>query len=205
VAKRLRISVGTLRTILQGKSVSAGTIELIAERLNVRVGQLILRTDDRWLTMDPEFYESLEFGYFLDHDRRAFGEVKWWTETVSITRVVHGNAGPPGVHFNGVVSNQWGNDFNVSGLLTNQFHFSLTGTHEVADTGDLISFDAAFSQQVDDVLCGTWSGINHFESRTTLFRIFLSTARLSREKIRKLTNAVRIETHFESHHFGYED
>lgn len=204
VAKRLRISIGTLRTLLQGNPVSRTTMEQIAERLSVPIGSIIETTKDRYLPVNPQFYESLQHGYYLDHDRKASGTVRWWRETISIKTV----ASPQdvgGVHFSGTVTNQFSNCFQVHGLLTNQFHFSITGTHHLVSSNELISFDAASSQQISGVLCGTWSGINHFASASTLYRIFLSKEPLSQSEIQNLARSAKVEIQFESSDFGFTE
>lgn len=205
VARRLGVSLNTLRKLLRGEAVSRGTLETIAERCNVNIALLFAQSTDHLLPDDPNYYESLKYGYFLDHDRRAFGLVKWWRESVALTHKRNGKLHVSGIHFLGSVKNQWGNDFSINAVLTNRYHFSVIGTHHLEATDSVITFDASFSQCIDGVLSGIWSGINHFESAPSLFRIFLSQTELTTSEIIQLSQRIRVEAHFQSEEFGFED
>jgi|688.fasta_scaffold301047_2 hypothetical protein len=208
VARRLGVSLNTLRKLVAGTPVARGTIEAIAERLKVNIDLLFAQPTTHLLPDDPEFYESLCVGYFLDHDRRAFGLVQWWEESVSITQQSSYAGDVIGVHFNGFIKNQWGNRFSIQAVLTNRHHFSVIGTHRLSvSDGDrgVITFDASFSQCFDGVLSGFWSGINHFESAPSLFRIFLAARPLGKAEISKLSMQVRVELHCQSDDFGFGD
>lgn len=140
----------------------------------------------------------------IDHNRYSSGTVKWWNERVNLTRV-RAPKGFPGIHFSGKVINQWGSTFAVRGLLPNVHHFSLIGIEETGSAGEHICFNASFSKQIDGVLCGTWSGINHVESIPAIYRIFLSPKPLKEADLQSLTRAARIEPHLKSSEIGFSE
>jgi len=208
IARRMGVSPNTLRKLVNGTCVTRGTIELIAERLKVNINLLFAQSTDYLLPDDPAFYESLRFGYFLDHDRRAFGLVRWWKETISLARLTSKSDFLPGTHFDGRVENQWGNVFTIRAVLTNRYHFSVIGTHRLElneKCAGVITFDASFSQCIDGVLSGIWSGINHFESSPSLFQIFLAARQLRQSEIVAFSRRIRVELHSHSDDFGFSD
>ena len=197
------ISLVTLRKLMRGEPVSLQTIQDIAEALKCSPIDLIERDPASFIPDDPKWFQSLKHGYFIDHDRRRKGSKHWYYESVELKRA-KASRGKNKSQFtlDGVIENQFGEVFDVVGIRLNDRHFSLTGSSRRFND----SFDASFTMRAENVLCGTWSGVNHVDKKMAIYRIFLSfEPPLSLGDLQQLTANHKIEEVFETNSFGESD
>lgn len=196
LALKLSISLNTLRTLLRGKLVSRGTILHIADKLKVPIASLIEPSQDAKIPLDPAFYAKLKYGWYIDHDRHEGGLAAWHREEIRL-KLSRKSAAPFTV-FDGTLKNsRWG-DFKLRAFILNEYQFSLMAVAESSFSG----FTAGFSKCVrltgaspepEEILCGTWTGIDHLASRLAVYRMFLSRRELSLKDLQTLTRLTPIE------------
>ena len=196
LALQLGISLNTLRTLRRGKLVSRGTIEHIADKLKVPISSLIEPSPHAKIPLSPEFYQKLRFGWYIDHDRHEGGLAAWHREEIRL-KVSRKNAAPF-TAFDGTLKNsRWG-DFKLRAFVLNEYQFSLMAVAESSFSG----FTAGFSKCVllpgaadppEEILCGTWTGIDHLASRLAVYRMFLSSRELTLKDLQALTRLTPIE------------
>lgn len=198
VAQSCGISPYTLRLLRRGVMVSRGTIRTVAKSLNRAVEDLIFLPGATFVPSDPSYFQSLKFGYYLDNNRYGDGNATWFKEAVTLRVVASEVSGV--IHVIGEVVNEFGEVFNVSGTRLGDHHFSLTGSSTPGGLG----FDGTFSLQVNNVLCGIWSGINHLGLAIGVYRMFLSPHELTKDDIKRLTLSAKIDSVVESRQFGWK-
>lgn len=80
-------------------------------------------------------------------------------------------------------------------------HFSLSGSSKPSG----FVFDETFSLQVENVLCGIWSGINHLGLNIGVYRMFFSPHELTHNDIRRLTANASINSVMNDNIFGWSE
>lgn len=195
LAGHLNVASGTAGKLLAGHKVSRKIIASVAQTLRLPISSLIVMPGEFILPDDPAFYESLKFGYYLDHNRGPDGRIKWHDETLKLKR----NRNMKGAWrtFEGIMENTRYGTFQVKASLLNRSQFVLTAL----GTGEDTAFAAAFStchhpagQPDVTVLCGIWMGTDHALTRTAIFRMFLSPIHLSQDMLYQLTTASPVES-----------
>jgi transcriptional regulator with XRE-family HTH domain len=199
IAKKLGIAVGTLRTLRRGEMVTRGLIEYIADKRQCPVLDLIEPQLETKIPDQPDYFEALRHGWFIDHDRRRSGAPMWFTESLELTRVPNKKKHRTHLCFTGRLVNQLHQAFRITAERRNDNHFSLTALSESDDT----AFDACFTIRMGDVLCGTWSGYpNHLGSNVAIYRYFVSAAPLTLEDLLRLSQEAKIECCFQADAFA---
>lgn len=196
VAQNLGIALNTLRSLLRGRLVSRGIIEHIADKLKVPISSLIEPSQHAKIPQSAAFYENLKFGWYIDHDRQEGGLAAWHREEIRLR--LHRKGSAPFIAFQGSLkNNRWG-DFKLRAFVLNEYQFSLMAVAESSFSG----FTAGFSKCVllpghpahpEEILCGTWTGIDHLASRLAVYRMFLSSRELSLKDLQTLTRLTPIE------------
>lgn len=199
VVARWGISIGTLRNLLDGVVVTRSTIENLAGILNRPITDLFLPRVEEFIPSDVKYFESLKYGWYIDNDRRRNGNAKWFKESVEL-KVVDQSSSTGVLRVEGKIVNDFGVTFEVTGARLGDHHFSLSGGCIPSRLG----LDAMFSRQMDGVLCGIWSGINHLELDIAVYRMFLSPHVLTKTQIKTYSAEARISKVVETEEFGYE-
>lgn len=194
VLRQLRVHRHTRDKLLNGEPVRGSTIQKIARRLGVAIGALIVPPAHLLLSTDPQFYESLRFEYFTDNDWLRDGEAKWWRGEVELHAERARKPSGQGWRFNGTLRSTRGTVFNVEAQLTNARLFTLTATQRAEDAPSetLLGFQGVFRRQHGEVVCGIWCGMDPFEAKMCVCRIFLASEPLSESQILQLTEELPI-------------
>ena len=201
-AKRLSIAPGTFLKIRNKERVTLAIVADIAAALDVPIGDIIIPNTGTELPNDRKWYESLRYGYYIDHERGKFGNLKWWSEELDLRADKGKKSSLHGIHYSGELVNQFGESFSLQGVLSGHRHFALTATRETEPVKKAVSFVIVYTQSVENVLCGTWSGINHVDSRTAVYSSLLAAEPLSKSQIEDLSARFKVELHLTTGNFG---
>jgi hypothetical protein len=199
VAKKLGIAPGTLRSLLRGEMVSRGLIEYIADKQQCPVLDLIEIQLDTQMPDQPEYFEMLKYGWWIDNDRRRSGAPLWFTESLELVRVQSKKKLKTHLCFTGRIVNQIHQTFRITAERRNNNHFSLTAISETDDK----AWEACFTIRKGDVLCGIWTGYpNHLSTNVAIYRYFVSATELTLEDLQRLTQEAKIECFFQADAFA---
>lgn len=184
--RKLGVSVGTLRKLLEGKPVTVHVAEHVAKRLEVDVSTLIQHDTTSAIPSDPTFFESLRYGWYIDNDRKGSGEECWIKERLD-WEGTETSSGQLFLVYR--LKNAYDDDYAVRAVCRSETHFAMYATKKDGST----SFDSSFHLCVDGVLCGIWTGLNHFDHITT-YRTLFSTEPLSFDRVQELAKRVRLHS-----------
>lgn len=183
------VSRQQIAKMLNGEKVGWRSIEKIAKNCpTLSVSQLIVHDPNNKIANDPRFFESMKLAYFIDNDRRRTGKPTWFWEQVTLKRTKNSNS-----KFTGKMKNCFGGVFSIEGQWLNRFHFFLRATQDLYSGSYPECFIASFSLVVEDVLCGTWSGIDHAD-HLAVYRMFMTPRVLGIRDLRQLCRDVRTQT-----------
>lgn len=201
LANFLDVSEGTAFKLLHGIEVRRKTIADVARKLQRPISSLIVMPEEFILPDDPAFYESMRYGYYLDHDRGPDGRINWYDETLDLKRdpKVKG----PWRTFDGTMTNSRYGSFLLKASLLNRSQFVLAAVGSDGDTGFVSAFSTwchPVEQPDAKVLCGTWMGTDHALTRIAIFRMFLSPVQLDQKTLYQLTTANTVEPILEDHY-----
>src|SRR5687767_2868381 len=79
-AKKLGVSLGTLRRLRRGQVITRKKMQDVADKLGQPILDLIEPQTECQLPNDPAFFEEMRYGWFIDNDRRRSGTASWYTE-----------------------------------------------------------------------------------------------------------------------------
>lgn len=167
--------------MLNGGKVGWRSIERIAKNCpSLSVSELIVHDPSRSITDNPSFFESMKLAYFIDNDRRRTGKPTWFWEQIKLRRSMNSSQ-----KYTGTMKNCFGGIFDVEAQWLNRVHFFLVAVQKRNDKKQPESFVASFSLVVDDVLCGSWSGVDHAD-HLAVYRMFLTKRELTIRDLRQL-------------------
>jgi len=174
-AAELRISTTTLRKIRKGVEVRVSVLEVIAKELGCGVSQLILNSNKYCVPDQPDFYESIIVGYYLDNHRSGDGRIQMCREEVRLSALQRNEKGK--ILLKGQISNEEGR-YKVTGSVINPGLVSFVARDEASPD---VGFAAAFTAFVEGVLHGVWIGLTH-DGVPCVYRMFLGVKDFTTEE-----------------------
>ena len=194
LAQRLGVANGTTKKLLNDELVSRGVIRDISGKIKEPILNLMIPPDVTSLPADPKFYERLQHGYYLDHNRESGGTSFWHAETLQLK--LDPNSSDPWLLYDGRLKNQRHGRFSVRAYLLNRTQFVFMAAAANMKSSFVAGFTrwTTLDEQPDEkILCGTWSGIDQLASRLAVYRMFLSSVPLTVEQLFALTSGTPIE------------
>lgn len=180
------------RYLCKGRAVSEQTMLKFARILKRPVSDLIVVPQDKMLATTPRFYRLLRHGYFVDVDWLDTGQVNWWHESIRLYSATTVGSKLSGHAFVGTLKNQFGDEFQVEARLIGKLMFTMVATCKSTRSDVVIAFQSTFRRQTGEVLCGIWHGMDPFQRKMCVYRMYLSTKELSHKTILQLAREVPI-------------
>jgi hypothetical protein len=180
--------------------VNEDTAIKISQHLGVSIKSLIYK---RSLPTEPEFYEDIRYGYFIDNaqgfDDKEPNTPKWFSEAISLERVPNGDAR---TLFSGSIINCCQNHFSIRAERVSDYIFSIASTHDDQTLSFVgVATKHVYLKDIDaELLMGTWSGID-ISGYMAVFRWILSNKKLIKSEIEMICKDFHIEYHIKATNF----
>ena len=152
---------------------------------------------------EPEWYERLRFGYFIDIERGGATRLRWNWEEIWL-KPVHSKAGDAKIALTGVIRNSLGDLFDVTGELVGDrnaehhlgasfFILRAATTHE--PKGSTANFISVFTwcSQREGILVGSWSGTDP-KQKPAVYATIFSQRRLPWEEVARYARSVLVRS-----------
>jgi len=189
-ARAIGIGPSTLGNIYAGKEISHGKISQIAAHSGLAVIDLVELDSSRIIPNDAAFLAGLNWGYFIDNNRRGAGSHEYFEETFVLVHNVAESKRRGSLVLTGKCHGPFRDEYTITAERLNQYHYSLTAI--AAIDREYACFHGSFSARFDNALVGTWAGID-FVSSPTVYRMFLTTDRQSLPELLKLESKADID------------
>ncbi len=189
------ISIKTLRRVKDSRMVFYSTLERLAGRTRTSIKDWILHDKRIALPKNEAFFEGLKWSYYLGHDEESDGNLSWREEQITMLPARRGLGGsvPKTMRFRGKIRSWQGGREKIFTYIASRANEFYLGIVAHSTTHDGVAFHAVMSHVVEDVLCGLWLGLCPKGNRMAVYRMFLSSRRLSGADLDGLSNSAPIK------------
>jgi hypothetical protein len=199
-AQDISISASTLRTILRGGDISHTTMSLISKKAKRPFHDLILTLEEPAIPSDPKLLGSISYSYYIDNNRDEFGNTVWLEEKIKLFKFkkIPRKNGSEIVTFKGEIKNTAGASYDIDGTWVNRNHLVYTAIRR--DKGSKNDcFTATFYKCLEkSILLGIWTGVDHTESRMSVYGIIMSTKRIPQEEVSALAKNILVKNNIKA-------
>jgi hypothetical protein len=198
----LNVSRTTMTNLLDGKEVAFGTL---TTRVMPALGdqwpdgvwpgfslmELIYEDRSTRFQSDPKDFPlkagESAFGYYLNHDRKSLGSIRWLEEVIAVDKKVE--RGKRAGHFS-LTGTATSPDKFVYQFTLIRLDIHLSVIHATESSGQRYwnSFGGVFTHVIDGALCGVWSGSN-LTWRPATYRYVISPVELIPKRLKAICAA----------------